>query len=261
MKNTVSFTLINGEMPMMKNLFYFIFICVFFCSETISAQENYNALVYDGNQDYKAEKYEKASSRYLEAIQLNEKDFASHYNLGNSLYKRKQYDQADAEYKKAEALAKTTQDKMASLYNQGNVQMQKKQPEKAAEFYKKALKIDPYNESVRKNYEIALLKNNEQQKQNSNQNKNNSKDQKGDKDQNKGQENGENPEQNKGGNQKNESGEGKGNQEKQNGTQNGMSKELQNAILDRVGDKEKNTTRKILNKNAYSLPESNEKDW
>ena len=75
-----------------------------------------------------------------------------------------------AEYKKAEANAKTKQDKMAAHYNLGNAYMQSGNPAKAAEYYKKALKNDPYNEKVRKNYEIAKLKDKENQQSQQNQN-------------------------------------------------------------------------------------------
>jgi hypothetical protein len=40
-----------------------------------------------------------------------------------------------------------------------------------------------------------------------------------------------------------------------------MPKNLENAILDKINEKEKETARRILNKNSYSMPESNEKDW
>ena len=38
-------------------------------------------------------------------------------------------------------------------------------------------------------------------------------------------------------------------------------KDLQKLILERSANQEKETARKLLNKNAYSIPESNEKDW
>ena len=40
-----------------------------------------------------------------------------------------------------------------------------------------------------------------------------------------------------------------------------MPKELENAILNKIGDKEKETAKRILNKDSYSMPQSNEKDW
>lgn len=251
--------LIDG-MPMKKNLLFYSFFMLFFFVENASAQKNYNALIFEGNEDFKSEKYDQASSKYMDAIQQNSKDFAAHYNLGNSLYKKKQYDEANAEYKKAEALAKNNTDKMASLYNQGNVAMQQQQPEQAAEIYKKALKLDPYNEAARKNFEIAKLKSQEKQDQKEKNNPNNQKGKDG-KEPKEGDENGDSPENSSGGNQKEQQGQGKGSDEKQEGKQSGMPKELRDAIMNEVGNREKRTTKRILNKNAYSIPESNEKDW
>ena len=37
--------------------------------------------------------------------------------------------------------------------------------------------------------------------------------------------------------------------------------DLEDAILNRVGNKERETAKRILNKNSYSMPQSNEKDW
>ena len=257
----ISFNKINREMPMVKNLHLFLFLLSLLSVEKISAQETYNALVYDGNAEFKSEKYDKASSKFMEAIKINPKDFSAHYNLGNSLYKSKKYEEAEAEYQKAKALAKTNTDKMATLYNQGNVAMQKNNPEKASELYKQALKHDPYNENVRKNFEIAMLKKQEQKnKQGKNKEQKNDNNKQENKD-GKGEEKGNDPQKNSGGKDQDQQGKGKGNEEKQNGQENGLPKELRDAIMEKVGEKERNTTRKILNKKAYSMPDSNEKDW
>lgn len=235
---------------------------VFFNIIFFSAQENYNTLVYKGNQEFDKKNYEASSSRYMEAVKLNEKDFTAHYNLGNSLYKRKMYEEAKAEFEKAEKLSNNISDKTASLYNLGNSYMQTNDSEKAAELYKKALKQDPYNETIRKNYEIAKLKEKEKQQQ---KNQKNDSEGKGDKEQKN-----QNPEQNQGDNPQNQSGKdqqnkgnGKGNQPNQNEKDNAdkMPKEIEDAILNRVENKERETARRILNKNSYSMPQSNDKDW
>ena len=245
----------------LKLLFAAFFLatgCTFF-----SAQENYNTLVFKGNQQFDKENYETSSSKYLEAVQLNDKEFMAHYNLGNSLYKRKMYDEAKAEFEKAEKLATTLPDKSAALYNQGNAYMQQQDSKKAAELYKKALKQDPYNESIRKNYEIAMLK--EKEKEQNKKQKDDSGGGEGDnqnKEKNKGDEKGDQPQKEAGSGQQNK-GDGEGNDpnENKNNNANQMPKDLEDAILDRVGNKERETAKRILNKNSYSLPESNEKDW
>lgn len=227
-----------------------------------SAQENYNTLVYKGNQQFDKENYETSSSKYTEAVQLNDKEFMAHYNLGNSLYKRKMFDEAKAEFEKAEKLSANLPDKSAALYNLGNTYMQQENSKKAAELYKQALKQDPYNESIRKNYEIAMLKEKEKEEQKKQKNDSGGGDGDENKDKNKGQDKGDHPKQEAGTGQKNKGdGDGKDPNENKKPDAIKMPKDLEDAILNRVGNKERETAKRILNKNSYSLPESNEKDW
>lgn len=227
-----------------------------------SAQENYNTLVYKGNQQFDKENYETSSSKYTEAVQLNDKEFMAHYNLGNSLYKRKMFDEAKAEFEKAEKLSANLPDKSAALYNLGNTYMQQENSKKAAELYKQALKQDPYNESIRKNYEIAMLKEKEKEERKKQKNDSGGGDGNENKDKNKGQDKGDQPKQEAGTGQKNKGdGDGKDPNENKKPDANKMPKDLEDAILNRVGNKERETAKRILNKNSYSLPESNEKDW
>ncbi len=232
-------------------------------SSFLMAQENYKTLVHKGNQDFDSKNYESASSKYMEAVQLDDKEFMAHYNLGNSLYKRKMYDEAKAEFDRAEKIATTIPDKSAALYNLGNTHMQQEDSKTAAQLYKQALKQDPYNENIRKNYEIAMLK--QKEKEQSKNKKDDSGGGGGDeenKDKNKGQEKGDQAEQQAGAGQKNKGqGESEDPNEKNQSNSNKMPKDLEDAILNRVGNKERETAKRILNKNSYSMPESNEKDW
>ncbi|WP_027377766.1 tetratricopeptide repeat protein [Kaistella palustris] len=228
----------------------------------LSAQENYNTLVFEGNKEFNKKNYETSASKYTEAVKRNDKDFTAHYNLGNALYKRKLYEEAKAEYEKAGERAATLQDKAAALYNLGNANMQLNDSKKAADLYKKALKQDPYNENIRKNYEIAMLKEKEKDQ------KKNDKDQSGgggddkNKDQNKGQDKGNTPD-TQGGSGKKDKGEGQGNDPNENKNDNAgkMPKDLENSLMNRIENKERETAKRILNKNSYSMPQSNEKDW
>lgn len=244
------------------NLLFATFLLFFGCT-LISAQENYKTLVFKGNQQFDKKDYESSSSKYMEAVQLNDKEFMAHYNLGNSLYKRKMYEEAQAEFEKAEKLSTTLPDKSASLYNLANTYMQKEDSEKAADLYKQALKQDPYNEAIRKNYEIAMLKEKEKKEQK------NKKDDDGggggdgqNKDQNSGDEKGDQAKNEAGTGQKNKgAGDGEDANKSQGTNDDKMPKDLEDAILNRVGNKERETAKRILNKNSYSMPESNEKDW
>lgn len=248
---------------MNTKILFLSFIIAFSFSGILLGQENYRTLVHEGNQKFDGKNYDGASSKYMEAIKTNEKDFTAHYNLGNALYKNKKYEEAKAEFDKAQKLSQTLPDKTAALYNLGNTYMQMNQPEKAADYYKQALKQNPYNEATRKNYEIAKLKEKEKQQQNQNK-QNNSGKGGGGNDQNKDDQKGDKKDQkqDQGNGQQNEGKSDQGNTPKPNQNEDGkMPKNLENAILDKVNEKEKETARRILNKNSYSMPESNEKDW
>lgn len=240
----------------------FAILLSFFGAVFFPAQENYKTLVFKGNKEFDQKNYEAASSKYMEAAKLNEKEFAAHYNLGNSLYKREMYAEAAAELEKAEKLAATLPDKGAALYNLGNTYMQQQDSKKAADLYKQSLKQDPYNENIRKNYEIAMLKEKEKEQQKDQNKQSGGGGDDKNKDKNKGDQKGDQPEKQAGAG---EQGKGEGDGEDENkgkGNNSGkMPEDLENAILNRVGNKERETAKRILNKNSYSMPQSNEKDW
>ncbi|WP_312390274.1 tetratricopeptide repeat protein [Chryseobacterium sp.] len=247
---------------MNTKIIFLSLIIAFMFSGLLFGQNNYRTLVFEGNQKFNAKDYDGASAKYFEAIKSNRKDFTAHYNLGNALYKSKKYEEAKTEFERAQKLAQTLPDKAAALHNMGNTYMQMKQPEQAANFYKQALKQDPYNEATRKNYEIAKLKEkeNQQKKQQNNSGKGGGgKDQKQNDDQ-KGNPNDKNQDQGSGKQNQGESQQGKDPNQNQN-NEGKMPKDLENAILNKVSEKERETARRILNKNSYSMPESNEKDW
>ena len=259
---------------------FFVHISLFFLGLiAVKAQESLNTLIFRGNRSFDKQKYGEATSTFSEAVKKNEKDFGAHYNLGNSLYKIKKYDEAIAEYQKAQKNTNNKDEKAASYYNEGNAHLQNGDGEKAVNAYKNALKYDPDNEAILKNLQIAKKKQkqkdnkqnqqNQQQNQQKNQNKNqdNNQNQQGDQNQEnknnntKNQPNGNIGDQNK----------GKGNQgaEKQNqknepqdpNDPNKIPKDLQKLILQRSANQERETAKKLLNKNGYYSPESNTKDW
>lgn len=237
------------------------------------AQESLNTLIYKGNRSFDKKNYDDASSLFLDAVKRKSNDFGAHYNLGNALYKKKMYEQAAAEYQKAQKLTKNSDEKAASLYNLGNSYLQNGDAEQAVNSYKNALKYDPDNKAIMKNLQIAKKK--KEQKQNNNQQNQNNQNQDNKDQQNKNGDN-KNKEQKDNNNQNQENGnqgnqnKGQNNQGKlpnqpdKSNSQNQESKipkDLQKLILERSANQEKETARRLLNKNAYSIPESNEKDW
>ena len=259
---------------------FFVHISLFFLGLiAVKAQESLNTLIFRGNRSFDKQKYGEATSTFSEAVKKNEKDFGAHYNLGNSLYKIKKYDEAIAEYQKAQKITNNKDEKAASYYNEGNAHLQNGDGEKAVNAYKNALKFDPDNEAILKNLQIAKKKqkqkDNKQNQQNQQQNQQNN--------QNKNQDNNQNQQgdqnhENKNNNTKNQpngnigdQNKGKGNQgaEKQNqknepqnpNDPNKIPKDLQKLILQRSANQERETAKKLLNKNGYYSPESNTKDW
>ena len=245
----------------------------------VKAQESLNTLIFRGNRSFDKQKYGEATSTFSEAVKKNEKDFGAHYNLGNSLYKIKKYDEAIAEYQKAQKNTNNKDEKAASYYNEGNAHLQNGDGEKAVNAYKNALKFDPDNEAILKNLQIAKKKQkqkdnkqnqqNQQQNQQNNQNKNqdNNQNQQGDQNQEnknnntKNQPNGNIGDQNKG---KGNQGAEKQNQKNEPQNPNDptkIPKDLQKLILQRSANQERETAKKLLNKNGHYSPESNTKDW
>ena len=258
----------------------FIAYILFIFSGLISlqAQESLNTLLYKGNRDFDKKNYDKASSTFMDAVKKKGDDFGAHYNLANSLYKKKMYDQANAEYQKAQKLTKNPDEKAASFYNMGNSYLQNGNVEKAIESYKNALKNNPDNEAILKNLQIAKKKQNqkqdkEQQQNQKQNNQNNNQQEKGKQQDKEGEDNQENKNQNTKSQDNGSQGvenQGKGSQGKlpnqQNNNQNQQNnnqlpKDLQQLILQRSANQERETARNLQNKKAYSVPESNEKDW
>ena len=259
---------------------FFVHISLIFLGlVTVKAQESLNTLIFRGNRSFDKQKYGEATSTFSEAVKKNEKDFGAHYNLGNSLYKIKKYDEAIAEYQKAQKNTNNKDEKAASYYNEGNAHLQNGDGEKAVNVYKNALKFDPDNEAILKNLQIAKKKQkqkdnkqnqqNQQQNQQNNQNKNqdNNQNQQGDQNQEnknnntKNQPNGNIGDQNKGkGNQGAEK-QNQKNEPQDSNDPNKIPKDLQKLILQRSANQERETAKKLLNKNGYYSPESNTKDW
>ena len=259
---------------------FFVHISLFFLGlVTVKGQESLNTLIFRGNRSFDKQKYGEATSTFSEAVKKNEKDFGAHYNLGNSLYKIKKYDEAIAEYQKAQKNTNNKDEKAASYYNEGNAHLQNGDGEKAVNAYKNALKFDPDNEAILKNLQIAKKKqkqkDNKQNQQNQQQNQQNQQNKNQDNNQNQ---QGDQNQENKNNNTKNQpngnigdQNKGKGNQgaEKQNqknepqnpNDQNKIPKDLQKLILQRSANQERETAKKLLNKNGYYSPESNTKDW
>ncbi len=156
-------------------------------------------LINQGNKLYRDRKFAEASQRYQEALQMNPSSSVGFYNLGLSQIrqvtnpqdttpKNKQLLQAAREnLGKVAAMGREKPGLAAKAnYNLGNLDFNMKEYQGAVNYYKQALRIDPNDNSARKNLRIAQKQlQNQNKDQNKNQNQNQNQDQ--NKDQNKDQ--------------------------------------------------------------------------
>ena len=226
----------------------------------VSAQVSSDVHTHRGNQSFEKGDFDDASYHYLKTLEDKSDDFRAQYNLGNTLYKKNQYSDAVSTYQKALKNAKTKEQKTAALYNLGNAYYKNKQQKEAVDSYKQALKLDPNNQTILKNLQIALQKKDskqqqqEQDQQQSQQQQNN--------EQNKGEK--ENPmdmyapENDK---LKKEQQEGQQQEENSNKEEPNQPKELEKELLRYIEERERHTAKRALRKQGYAQPQSNRKDW
>lgn len=177
-----------------------------------STREERKAIV-EGNKLYVERKFKESAEKYQQAIKANAASAVGRYNLGLAQIKQVSNPQ-DTTPKNRELLnsAKQNLSAVAALgmakpglaskanYNLGNLEFNSKEYKNAIDYYKQALRINPNDESARKNLRIAQknLQNQDQDKnkdQNKDQDKNQDQDQ--NKDQNKDQNQSQDKEQNK----------------------------------------------------------------
>ena len=226
----------------------------------VSAQVSSDAYTHRGNQSFEKGDFDDASYHYLKTLEDKSDDFRAQYNLGNTLYKKNQYSDAVSTYQKALKNAKTKEQKTAALYNLGNAYYKNKQQKEAVDSYKQALKLDPNNQTILKNLQIALQKKDSKQQQ-----------QEQDQQQSQQQRNNE---QNKGGKEnpmdmyapendklKKEQQEGQQQEENSNKEEPNQPKELEKELLRYIEERERHTAKRALGKQGYAQPQSNRKDW
>ena len=212
----------------------------------VSAQVSSDVHTHRGNQSFEKGDFDDASYHYLKTLEDKSDDFRAQYNLGNTLYKKNQYSDAVSTYQKALKNAKTKEQKTAALYNLGNAYYKNKQQKEAVDSYKQALKLDPNNQTILKNLQIAQQQS--QQQQNNEQNK-------GEK---------ENPmdmyapENDK---LKKEQQEGQQQEENSNKEEPNQPKELEKELLRYIEERERHTAKRALGKQGYAQTQSNRKDW
>ena len=126
-----------------------------------------------GNRLMRDSVYDKAQVEYQKAIEKDNTNSISHYNLGNALLYQNKAEDAMKEYETAARMEKD-KGRLAKIYhNMGVLCQAAKQFDKAVACYRNSLRNDPTNNETRYNYALSLyqLKKNPPSEDNQNQDK------------------------------------------------------------------------------------------
>ncbi|MBO4549260.1 MAG: VWA domain-containing protein [Bacteroidaceae bacterium] len=157
-------------------------VCLLFVSLAAMSQTDRD-FIRRGNRFMRDSVYDKAQVEYQKAIEKDNTNPISHYNLGNALLYQNKAEDAMKEYETAARLEKD-KGRLAQIYHNMGVMLQSaKQFGPAVDCYRKSLRNDPTNNETRYNYALSLY----QLKQNQN-NQDNQDQQKDDKGQDEKQE-------------------------------------------------------------------------
>ena len=110
-----------------------------------------------GNRLMRDSIYDKAQVEYQKAIEKDNTNPISHFNLGNALLYQNKAEDAMKEYETAARLEKD-KTRLAQIYhNMGVVLQSAKQFDKAVACYRNSLRNDPTNDETRYNYALSLF--------------------------------------------------------------------------------------------------------
>ena len=128
---------------------------LFFCM-TAMAQTDRD-FIRRGNRLMRDSVYDKAQVEYQKAIEKDNTNPISHYNLGNALLYQNKAEDAMKEYETAARLEKD-KTRLAQIYhNMGVILQAAKQFDKAVACYRNSLRNDPTNNETRYNYALSLF--------------------------------------------------------------------------------------------------------
>jgi Ca-activated chloride channel family protein len=113
--------------------------------------------IRQGNELYRAEKYEEATAEYQSALNADPSNLIAKSNLGNALYKSGKQDEAIKTFGELAALNTDSKQKSEAFYNKGAIQSRLKKLEESIETYKSSLRSNPDNKEARENLQKALL--------------------------------------------------------------------------------------------------------
>ena len=131
-----------------------LFLLIFSISAMAQTDRDY---IRRGNRLMRDSVYDKAQVEYQKAIEKDNTNPISHFNLGNALLYQNKAEDAMKEYETAARLEKD-KTRLAQIYhNMGVVLQSAKQFDKAVACYRNSLRNDPTNDETRYNYALSLF--------------------------------------------------------------------------------------------------------
>jgi len=131
-------------------------VCLFLFSLAAFSQTDRD-FIRRGNRLMRDSVYDKAQVEYQKAIEKDNTNPISHYNLGNALLYQNKAEDAMKEYETAARLEKD-KGRLAQIYhNMGVILQSAKQFDKAVACYRNSLRNDPTNDETRYNYALSLF--------------------------------------------------------------------------------------------------------
>ena len=131
-----------------------LFLLIFSMTAMAQTDRDY---IRRGNRLMRDSVYDKAQVEYQKAIEKDNTNPISHFNLGNALLYQNKAEDAMKEYETAARLEKDKM-RLAQIYhNMGVVLQSAKQFDKAVACYRNSLRNDPTNNETRYNYALSLF--------------------------------------------------------------------------------------------------------
>ena len=131
-----------------------LFLLIFSLTAMAQTDRDY---IRRGNRLMRDSVYDKAQVEYQKAIEKDNTNPISHFNLGNALLYQNKAEDAMKEYETAARLEKD-KTRLAQIYhNMGVVLQSAKQFDKAVACYRNSLRNDPSNDETRYNYALSLF--------------------------------------------------------------------------------------------------------
>ena len=144
----------------MKNIYNIsIWIVLFLVSAMVlpGKAEMDRSKVMKGIKSFEKEQWDESLQHFQDALLDDPEHAVGHYNVGESLYKKKNYEEALKSYEKALSTPEIAM-REKIYYNLGNTYYQLNKYQEAIQSYIKALDLDPDDQDAKHNLELVRAK-------------------------------------------------------------------------------------------------------